>query len=74
MRLYPLLHRWANRARQTVGRPVRPKRCCREGANLGTPFYQHGPHGRLTIRQCAVCDCKHYEMDAETGALGVRQA
>lgn len=49
------------------------KDCCKDLSNRedGT-----GPRGGevpedVTVTHCTVCDCRHFEVDAETGNLGL---
>lgn len=61
----------ANRVRLAFGRPAQPKRCCRNPQNLGT-VELGSPDSRITFRRCTVCSCRHFEMTAEPGRLGMR--
>lgn len=63
---------WANRIRRFFGYPARPKRCCRNLANLGPPESHEGRP--LSFRRCQVCGCRHFEFAVDPGHLGLRGA
>jgi len=44
------------------------KKCCQNPNNLHVA--ERKPNGAV-VKQCKECGCKHYEMEAEAGQLGV---
>lgn len=65
---YVFWWRLANRIRRKMGKPVLPKRCCRNLSNRG-PVIQDGPD--LTYQRCQVCGCRHFTLTADPGHLGI---
>lgn len=62
-----LLH-FANRVRRLFGRPMKPKRCCRNLENRG-PWERIRPD--LTVCRCRVCNCQHFELNADPRHFGL---
>jgi hypothetical protein len=60
--------RLANRVRRMLGRPVLPKRCCRNFDNR-TPNVRVRPD--LVTCSCRVCGCRHLELTADPQAFGL---
>lgn len=44
------------------------KDCCKDEANLKAEATDRPD---LTMKRCAVCHCRHFELAAEPGVLGV---
>lgn len=45
------------------------KDCCKVEANLAAT---ESPRPDLTIKTCGVCGCRHFEMTAEKGVIGIK--
>lgn len=45
------------------------KECCRVEANLGAP---ESVNKSVSFRRCQVCQCRHFEMIADLGILGIK--
>lgn len=58
-----------NRLRSLMGLKPRPKTCCRKPENLMVIEVREPD---LTIRRCVICRCRHFELQADAGKLGVR--
>jgi len=70
-RWYPIAHRWANRVRVLLRKPAKPKRCCLDLNKRQHVHTQETTFGRITVMQCDTCRCRHHEMEAHPGVLGV---
>jgi hypothetical protein len=44
------------------------KNCCRQAANL--EYHEYSPGA--VCHKCRICGCRHFQINAEPGVLGIR--
>ena len=48
------------------------KECCTKTENLVPEKLEEGVPDSVTMRRCKVCKCRHFEMDAAPGFIGLQ--
>jgi hypothetical protein len=48
------------------------KDCCKDPANLYRRENDQEERPDLVVRRCRVCECRHFELTADPGKLGLR--
>lgn len=48
------------------------KECCKDPANLYRRENDPEERGDLVIYRCKVCECRHFELTADPGKLGLK--